>query len=146
MRGRKKGSNLVHSNRPIQSLSRDVRLCVCVSVPLFALKKSCLITLIYKCCKSNLFAKRFLRKKFRKDIGLRFSNCGSEMVKNGHAKKSFFFGLRHSLLMDLGHNQQQHPTVHSGGVSRVPCCSPAPPLPLTFRSPSVFCGNFLWTL
>ena len=26
--------------------------------------------------------------------------------------------LCHSLLMDLGHNQQQHPTVHSGGVSR----------------------------
>ena len=29
-----------------------------------------------------------------------------------------FFGLRHSLLMDLGHNQQHNPIVHSGGVSR----------------------------
>ena len=37
-------------------------------------------------------------------------------------------------VMDLGHNQQQHPTVQSGGVSRGR--SPAPPLPLTFRSPS----------
>ena len=25
-------------------------------------------------------------------------------------------GLCHSLLMDPDHNQQQHPTVHSGGV------------------------------
>ena len=68
--------------------------------------------------------------------------------------------------MDLGHNQQHHPTVHSGGVSRVPWRSPAPPLPLTFYSPSAhlplpfrflwtlfvdtfmdnFCGHFVWTL
>ena len=51
--------------------------------------------------------------------------------------------------MDLGHNQQQHPTVHSGGVSRVPCRSPAPPLLLIFRSPSAHLPlpfRFLWTL
>ena len=55
--------------------------------------------------------------------------------------------------MGLGHNQQQNPTVHSGGVRRVPCRSPAPPLPLTFRSPSAhhllpfcFLWTFLWTI
>ena len=60
-----------------------------------------------------------------------------------------FFGLGHSWLMDLGHIQQHHPTVYSRGVSRVPCRSPTPLLPLTFRSPSAplplpYC--FLWTL
>ena len=67
-----------------------------------------------------------------------------------------FLGLFHSFWIDLYHNQQQHHTVHSGGVSRVPCHStaaqlplpfrsPSPPLPLTFRSPSALCGHFLWT-
>ena len=62
------------------------------------------------------------------------------------AQKNFFCCLCHSLFMDLGHNQQQYPTVHSGGVSRVPCRSPSPPLSLTFRSPSAFCGHFWWKL
>ena len=52
--------------------------------------------------------------------------------------------------MDLGHNQQQHPIVHSGEVSTVLCRSPAPPLPLIFWSLSAhlslfvdsFCGHF----
>ena len=35
-------------------------------------------------------AKRFLSEKLRKDIGLRFSNFCSEMVKNCRAEKSFF--------------------------------------------------------
>ena len=39
--------------------------------------------------------------------------------------------------MDLVHNQQQHPNVHSGGVS-----SPSAPLPLTFTSPSSFVDTF----
>ena len=67
----------------------------------------------------------------------------------------FLLFFRVSLLIDLGHNQQQHPTVHSWGVSRVPCRSPAPPLllttpplPLTFRSLSAHLPLpfRLWTL
>ena len=38
--------------------------------------------------------------------------------------------------MELGQDQQQHSTVHRGGVSKVCCRSPAPHLPLLFRSPS----------
>ena len=49
-------------------------------------------------------------------------HLGSEMVKNCHAKKSLFLGLCKSLLMGLGQDQQQHPSVHSGGVSRVWRC------------------------
>ena len=52
------------------------------------------------------------------DIGLRFSNFGLEMVKNCRAEKSNFFGLHYSLLMHLGQDQQQHPTVNRGGVSK----------------------------
>ena len=51
-------------------------------------------------------AKISLREKLRKDIGLRSSNFHSEMVKNHRAKKSFF-GLWHSLLVDLGHNAKK---------------------------------------
>ena len=40
------------------------------------------------------------------------------MVKNRRMEKRKKIGLRNWLLMDLGHDQQQHPTVHSGGVSR----------------------------
>ena len=55
---------------------------------------------------------------------MRFYNFGSEMVQNCSQEKKYFFGLCHPLMMDLGHDQQQHPTVHSGGVSRgrVRCC------------------------
>ena len=60
-------------------------------------------------------------EKLRNYIGLRFSYFGSEMVKNNCAEK-VFVGLRHLLLMDLCHKQQQHPTVHSGGVSRGKVC------------------------
>ena len=64
------------------------------------------------------------------------------------------FCLCCSLLMDIGHNQQQHPTLDSGGVSRVPCRLPAHTLPLTLRSLSaplllfveIFFQHFLWTL
>ena len=55
---------------------------------------------------------------------------------------------RHSFWMDLGHNQQLHPTVHSGFPAAhppLPYRSPSAPLPLTFRSLSAFCGHFLWT-
>ena len=75
-------------------------------------------------------------KERRKDIGVRFCDFGSEMVTNRRTKKkSFVVSLHHSLLMDLGHNQQQHPAVHSGGVIRVSYCSPSAHLPLPFRSP-----------
>ena len=39
------------------------------------------------------------------------------------AGQIFFFGLRHSLLIDLSHDQHQHPTVNGVGVSR-PANSP----------------------
>ena len=61
--------------------------------------------------------KIFLREKFIKAIGLRFSDYGSEMVENRCAKKNLLLGLCHSLWMDLGQDHQQHPTVNSGGVS-----------------------------
>ena len=83
-----------------------------------------LINPTYKVQKSNRpIAKRYPTEKFKRDIGLRFTNFGSDMVKNRRAN-FYLFGLRHSLLMDLGHTQQQHPTVHSEGVSRgrVPGC------------------------
>ena len=137
----------------------SVYVSVCAT---FCVIKTHLITLIYKGCKSIWsITKIFLREKFKKATALRFCNFGSEMVDN---RRALFFGgvLRHSLFMDLGHNQQQHPIVHSWGVSRVPCLSPDPPLPLTFRFPSAhlplpfgflwtlfvdtFCGNFWWTL
>ena len=38
------------------------------------------------------------------------------MVEKQHAEKSWF-GICHSLMMDLGHNHQQHLSVHSGGIS-----------------------------
>ena len=43
-------------------------------------------------------------QKWRKDVGLRFSNFGSQMVKN------------------LCQDHQQHPTLHSGWVSRGRVC------------------------
>ena len=58
------------------------------------------------------------------------------MVQNRHAEKSLFLGLCHSLLMDLGQDQQYHPNVHCWGVCRVPFGSPTAHLPLPFGSPS----------
>ena len=84
---------------PIQSLSRNVGMSVCCAT--FCVFLKCITSPIYKCCKSNRsIEKRFLWEKLRKEIG-----------------------LRHSLLMDVGHNQQQHHNVNSGGVVRVPCRS-----------------------
>ena len=88
-------------------------------------------------------------------------------------KKKVFFGLWHSLLMDQGKDQHKHPTVPSGGDSRVPCHSPSAYLLFLFRFlwklyldtffgpflgkhfydtflwtifADTFCGHFLWTL
>ena len=120
---------------PIQSLSHDVRLCFCVFF-------KPLISPIYKCYRSNWsIAKRFVWEKFWKDIGLRFRNFGSEMVKNHNLKNCLFLSHRHSLLMDLGQDQQQHPTVHSGGFSRYPFRSPCAHLLFPFRSPFATLGN-----
>ena len=38
------------------------------------------------------------------------------MVENHHKEKVGFLGLCNSLLMDLGHDQQQHPAVHIRSV------------------------------
>ena len=38
--------------------------------------------------------------------------------KNAGEKKNIFFGLWHSLLMDLGNDQQQPPTVEVGKLAR----------------------------
>ena len=93
---------------PIQSLTCNVCVCVWDSVCHFcAFFFKRLITPIYKCCNSiRSISKRFLREYLRKDIGLRINNG-----QNFWPEKSFLFVLCHSLSMDLGHNQQQHPTV-----------------------------------
>ena len=71
------------------------------------------LTPIYKCRKSDQsIAKGFLREKLRKDIGLKFCDFCLKMVKNH--RTVFLLGLCHSWLMDLGNNQQQHPTVYGG--------------------------------
>ena len=68
--------------------------------------------------KSNQYiTKIFSREKLSKDIGLRNNNFGSEMVESCRSENSWFFGLRDSLLMGLGQDQQQHPFVHTGGGS-----------------------------
>ena len=100
-------------------VSKLLCLSVCVSVCaalLFAFLKNILL-LPFKKVKSPVYQlqKRFLREKLRKDIGLRFSNFCSEMVKNCHAPKEFFLDLGHSLLMDQ--DKQQHPIVDNGGGS-----------------------------
>ena len=93
--------------------------------------------------KDSIFFLRAIHwEKLSRDIVSYFCGLGSEMVENRQAGKK----VLDSLLMDLDHNQQQHPTVHSGGVNGIPCRSATPPIPLTFCSPSAFCGNFLWTL
>ena len=82
------------------SKSQCPSVCVCLFVPLLASYYSHLQRSTVQSTKI------FIREKLRRDIGLRF------WLQNSHTKK------RHSLLMDLGHDQQQHPIVHSWGVSR----------------------------
>ena len=63
----------------------SVCVCVCDSFCVFFLKF--LITPVYKGQKSNLSTtKRFLREKLGKDIGLRFSNFGSEIIQKSSAE------------------------------------------------------------
>ena len=62
---------------------------------------------------------RFVREQFRKNIGFRVIDFGSAMLNiRRMEQKGNFWVLLHSLLMDLGQDQQKHPAVHSGGVSR----------------------------
>ena len=56
-------------------------------------------------------------EKLWKYIVFRFSNCCSKMVEIRRAGKRVFW-CSPSLLMDLGQDQQQHPTVHSVGIIR----------------------------
>ena len=56
-------------------------------------------------------------KNLEKDVDLRFNNFSSERVQNSRANFIYFY-FRHTLLMDLGNNQQQHLTLYSGGDSR----------------------------
>ena len=66
----------------------------------------------------NCYRNRFLWEKLPKDIALVFDFA---ILAQKWLKIAVFFVivLRHSLMMDLGQNQHQHPTVNSGGVSRV---------------------------
>ena len=133
---------------PIPSLSLNLRLCVlCVSVPLFLFFKL-LITPIYKGWTSNWsFTKRYERALVSELAIL------AKKGKKLPCRMVFLFRLCFSLLMDLGQNQQQHPTVHSevwelAGSPSAPVLLPfrslfAAPLPLPFRSPSAPLGN--WT-
>ena len=68
---------------------------VCLScVPLFFGFLKHHITPIYKCHKSNRsISKRFLWEQLRKDIGLRFGNFGSEVVKKRSVELLLFFFL-----------------------------------------------------
>ena len=80
--------SLKRPNGPIQSLSCNVRLCVSLLVFLL-----CLITSIYKVWKAyKPIAKRFLREKLGKVIGLRFSIFCSEMIQIAVQKNKYFFG------------------------------------------------------
>ena len=86
----------------------------------FSLIYKLFITPIYNGPKSNKpIAKSFLMVKFK------FSILGPYLFFfKKHSMKIVFFGLCHSLLMDLHHNQQQHPAVHSWEAirGRVPGC------------------------
>ena len=128
---------------------------VCVSVYLcyyfFCLFFKCLITPIYKRCSSNWFNhKNILYRKVKKGFS-DFAILAQNWLQLPRGE-SFFLGLCHSLLMDLCRNQLQHPTVHSGGVSGVPCRSPALFWTLFFWIFLVnifidtFCGRFFRTL
>ena len=69
--------------------------------------------------------KKIPQEKFLKNINLRLSNFGSEIKerrKKIRTGKSLILGLCHSLLMDLGQDQQQQSTAHSGGVSSGRVC------------------------
>ena len=102
---------------PIQSLSCDVSL-LCVHATFCDNFIFNFFTPIHKGLSSKrLITKKFHRKKSCKEIGLRFTNFVSEMVENCSVKKGFV-GFCHSLLIAPGQYEQQHPTVHSGGVSR----------------------------
>ena len=59
--------------------------------------------------------KKCIKENLRNDISLRFCNFCSEKVKKRHTIFVVVVGLGHSLLMDLGHNQQQPSTLHSRG-------------------------------
>ena len=50
--------------------------------------------------------------------------------KSPTVKSIFLVFATHCWMMDLGQDQQQHSTVHSGGVSQVPFRSPSNHLPL----------------
>ena len=93
----------------IQSLSCNVRLCVCVT---FSLS-------YFWANPPN--AKRILTEKLRQDIGVRFSVFCLEMVENYHAEKSVFFGLCHPfawthnrIIMDAQRNKHGQTTELAG--------------------------------
>ena len=50
--------------------------------------------------------------------GLTTCNFCSKIFQNHRVERRWFKNLCNSLLMGLGQNQQQHPPVHTGGVSR----------------------------
>ena len=71
-------------NQPIGSTQSLICVCVCHFLWLFK-------TSFHKGQKYNRpIAKRFLMEKLRKEVGLRFNNFGSEMVKNRHAITIYF--------------------------------------------------------
>ena len=84
-------------------------LCVCVCATLLYFCY-CLITPIYKDGNSiQPIAKRFIRKKLKKDIGLRCWNFFSKMVKNPCVEKSIFWSFL-LICMDAKRNLSGHTT------------------------------------
>ena len=61
--------------------------------------------------------KRFLREKSENYIGI-INLCLKMVLKKCIAWQQYCFGLCHSMLLDIGQDHQEYPTVHSGGVSR----------------------------
>ena len=64
------------------------------------------------------------------------------MDKNRSTEKKVNFWPFPLFVDGFGQDQQQHPTVHNRGVSRVPFCSPSAHLPFPFRSPFAPLHNF----
>ena len=95
----------------IQSLSCNIcLLCVCVCV--CEIFNTSYYSYLAKLKVKLINYKQIPQGKLCKNISLIFSNFDTDMVKNHRTEKKIIFSLHHSL-MDLGQDQQSHPTVHT---------------------------------
>ena len=89
---------------------------VCVCANFFAIFK-CLIALIYKGFQIDQFQKDSLRKSHERTLVSDLAILAQKCSKIA-ARKKVFSCPCYSLLIDLGQDQQQDPSVRSGGISR----------------------------